>query len=231
MTLHIHRQGRPSSYGPETSHDGGSSKATVEMHQAGSSTQCSLPRPISDYSNVESWTMSLHQWSTQSIHTATTSEDSSTPHPPKRRVPSPDLECKTKFNTRNSRGKLLTFTDRESTLPRKLSGSKAGVYLVELQKRSSGWLGLQLDGSKDAPPTLPITIKAVLQGGAAYKSGLIREGDEVLEVNGASFEKLTLREAVTYMRELPAGKVDMILRDITRGRSLDSCRKRLFEES
>lgn len=202
----------------EMAHEG-SSSVTTEMHLS------TIPSTISDYSNVDSSNMSL-QWSTQSAHTGVTSEGSAL------RLPKQPVshEGKTKFNTRNSLGKLLTFTDNESTLPRKLSGSKAGVYLVELQKRSGGWLGLQLNGSENSPPTSPITIKSVLQGGAAYKSGLIRVGDEVLEVNRASFEKLTLRKAVTYMRELPAGKVVMIMRDVTRGSSLDSCRKRLFEE-
>jgi hypothetical protein len=165
-------------------------------------------------SSVESWRMSL-QWSVGDL-------EGVTPHKRKKSVHG------TKFNTRNSKGELLTFTDSKSTLPRKLSGSKVGVYLVELYKSIGGWLGIQLTGSKDHPPTTPIAIRAVLKGGVAHKSGLISEKDEIIEVNGVSFEDLTLREAVQYIRDLPPGSISMIMRDHRKKRDLDSCRKRLF---
>lgn len=186
-------------------------------------SQHSQSKPISmDYSNVESWRMSL-QWSSQHIQSSGATSDKRTPHPQKRLALGP--QHRTKFNTRNPQGELLTFTDPNCTLPRKLSGSKVGVYLVELQKSHGGWLGLQLKGSKESPPTSPITIRTVLRGGVAHKSGLICKEDEVIEVNGVPLEKLTVGEAVEHMRGLPPGKVTMIMRDHG---DLNSCRKRLF---
>lgn len=198
-------------------------QADTEIHREVS--QHSESKPISvHYSNVESWRMSL-QWSSQNIHSEEIS-DEGTPRPRKRMALS--LQRRTKFKTRNPQGKLMTFTDPDSTLPRKISGSKVGVYLVELQKKHGGWLGLQLNGSKESPPTFPITVRTVLRGGVAYKSGLISEEDEVIEVNGVSFEKLTVVEAVKNLRDLPPGQVTMIMRDQRKSRDLNACRKRLF---
>lgn len=109
-----------------------------------------------------------------------------------------------------SHGELLTFRDKKSTLPRKIKGAKLGVHLVELHKGPTG-LGLQLQGSTN--PETPITVKAVLRGGAAYRSGKIHIGDEIIEVNGTSFEQLNQQEALQVMKDLPQGKVSIILRD------------------
>jgi C-terminal processing protease CtpA/Prc len=107
-------------------------------------------------------------------------------------------------------GEILTFKDRKSTLPRKIKGAKLGVQLVELHKGPTG-LGIQLQGSADAQ--LPITVKAVLRGGPAFRSGKIHVGDQIIEVNGLSFERTTQQEAHKTMKELPQGKVSIILRD------------------
>lgn len=107
-------------------------------------------------------------------------------------------------------GEVLTFTDHKSTLPRKIKGAKFGVQLVELHKGPTG-LGMQIQGSADAQSQ--ITVKAVLRGGSAFRSGKIHAGDEILEVNGTSFEKLSQQEAHKIMKELPQGKVSIILRD------------------
>ncbi len=107
-------------------------------------------------------------------------------------------------------GEVLTFRDKKSTLPRQIKGAKVGVHLVELHKGPTG-LGLQLHGSADS--TTPITVKAVLRGGPAFRSGKIHTGDEIIEVNGTSFESLTMQEAVKAMKSLPQGTVSIILRD------------------
>lgn len=195
-------------------------QAEAQKGQGGS--QQSQAKPISvDYSRVESWRMSL-QWN---IHSGETS-DEGIPRQARQLMLSP--ENKQKFSTRNPQGEIMTFTDTKSTLPRKLPGNKAGVYLVELQKSDGGLLGLQLEGSNKSPSNAPITIKSVLKGGAAYKSGQICEKDEIIEVNGVSFEKITLVDAVEYMRDLPAGEVRMIMRDHRNRWDLNSCRNRLF---
>lgn len=183
----------------------------------GSPSQVSQHKPSSmDYSRIESWRMSL-QWSQQDkeswmLHSPISSRSPLSP------------ESIRKFRTRNPQGDILTFKDPNSTLPRKITGSKVGVYLVELRKEHGGWVGLQLEGD-ESDSAIPITVKVVLKGGAAFKSGRICKGDEVIEVNGVSFESLTIWEAVKYMRGLSTGKVSMIMRE---GRFLNSCRRKLF---
>lgn len=103
-----------------------------------------------------------------------------------------------------------TFRDNKSTLPRKIKGARDGVHLVELHKGPTG-LGLQLQGSVDA--TTPIFVKAVLRGGPAYKCEKIHEGDEIIEVNGISFENISQQDALKAIKSIPQGKVSIILRD------------------
>lgn len=110
----------------------------------------------------------------------------------------------------SAQGEVLTFRGNRSTLPRKIKGAREGVHLVELHKGPTG-LGLQLQGSVDA--TTPIFVKAVLRGGPAYKSDKIHVGDEVIEVNGIPFENMSQQDALKTVKNLPQGKVSMILRD------------------
>ncbi len=100
-------------------------------------------------------------------------------------------------------------TDRK-TLPRQLS-STIGVKVVELQKGPTG-IGMQLQGGKEGA-NVPVTVKSVFPGGAAYKSAKIRKGDVILEANGISFEQISHDEAITTMKGFPQGKVTLILRD------------------
>lgn len=115
---------------------------------------------------------------------------------------------------RSRKHSTWSHRDKTSTLPRQIKGDKAGVHLVELHKGPTG-LGLQLQGSTD--PCTPIRVKAVLSGGTAFKSGKIHEGDELIQVNGTPFENLNLQDALKVMKELPQGKVSIILRDHKQG--------------
>ena len=126
------------------------------------------------------------------------------PQHPRRHVRRPSV---------TAHGEVLTFREKTSTLPRKIKGAKDRVHLVELHKGPTG-LGLQLQGSVDA--STPIFVKAVLKGGPAYKSDKIHKGDEIIEVNGISFENLSQQDALQAIKGLPQGKVSIILRDETR---------------
>lgn len=100
-------------------------------------------------------------------------------------------------------------TDRK-TLPRQLS-STIGVKLVELQKGPTG-IGMQLQGGKEGAD-VPVTVKSIFPGGAAYKSTKIRKGDVILEANGISFEQISHDQAIATMKGFPQGKVTLILRN------------------
>ena len=107
-------------------------------------------------------------------------------------------------------GEVLAFS-KGSTLPRKV-GSKVGVRLVELHKGPTG-LGMQIQGGRDR--SSPITVKMVISGGAAHKSGKIHPGDVILEANSISFENLTHAEAMKTLKGFPQGQVSLIIRDRT----------------
>ena len=111
------------------------------------------------------------------------------------------------------RGQVLTFQSDTSTLPRKISGSKLGVHVVELWKGSRrGWLGMKLRGSSSIEGGAPghITVKDVIRGGPA--DGKVQQGDEVIEVNGVSFADMSIEEAIRHVRRIPGGKVLIIVR-------------------
>ncbi len=87
-----------------------------------------------------------------------------------------------------------------------------GVKVVELHKGPTG-LGMLLKGSRTKDTNVPITVKEVLPGGAAYKSGKISVGDELLEANSVAFEGLDYSEAVNVIKSLPQGTVRLVLLD------------------
>lgn len=95
-----------------------------------------------------------------------------------------------------------------TSLPRDI-GSRLGVKLVELVKGPTG-LGMKIVGGKDQPK--PFIVRDVFSGGSAAKSGQVCKNDQILEVNGQSFDNFTHREAIEYLKSLPPGKVQMLLR-------------------
>ncbi|XP_064607759.1 uncharacterized protein LOC135472268 isoform X2 [Liolophura sinensis] len=83
---------------------------------------------------------------------------------------------------------------------------------VTMSKGVTG-LGFCLEGGTGSPlGDKPILIKRLFKGGAADKCGLLREKDEILEVNGKSFQGLRHYEAWNYLKFLPSGDVKMIIR-------------------
>jgi C-terminal processing protease CtpA/Prc len=99
-------------------------------------------------------------------------------------------------------------TGLTSTLPRDV-GSRRGVKMVELMKGSTG-LGMKIIGGKDQPK--PFVVRDVFPGGPAAKCGKIFPNDQILEVNGKSFDGLIHRDAIKFLQSIPLGKVQVLLR-------------------
>ncbi|NXL65669.1 ZO3 protein, partial [Chordeiles acutipennis] len=83
-------------------------------------------------------------------------------------------------------------------------GYSADSRVVHFVKAKS--VGLRLAGGND----VGIFVSSVQEGSPADSQG-VREGDQILQVNGTSFQNLTREEAVQYLMRLPPGE-DIMLR-------------------
>ncbi|XP_010183479.1 PREDICTED: LOW QUALITY PROTEIN: tight junction protein ZO-3 [Mesitornis unicolor] len=78
-------------------------------------------------------------------------------------------------------------------------GYSADSRVVHFVKAKS--IGLRLAGGND----VGIFVSSVQEGSPAESQG-IREGDQILQVNDTSFQRLTREEAVEYLMSLPPGE-------------------------
>ncbi|XP_058789011.1 pro-interleukin-16-like [Phymastichus coffea] len=83
---------------------------------------------------------------------------------------------------------------------------------VAVYKDGAG-LGFSLEGGRDSPlGDRPLLIKKIFTGGAAEKTGALRAGDHLLEVNKHDVSRLSRIEAWSLMKKLPDGEVNLLVR-------------------
>ena len=76
------------------------------------------------------------------------------------------------------------------------------VKLVRLHKGHGG-LGFTIVGGVGSPlGDLPIMVKDILKDGAAWNNGQLQSGDEILSVNGVSFQGVTQAFALDTLRNI-----------------------------
>lgn len=76
------------------------------------------------------------------------------------------------------------------------------VQVIHLHRGPSG-LGFSIVGGKGSKHgDLPIYVKSVFEEGAAGQDGRLRLGDQILTVNGHSFENVTHKQAVETLKQL-----------------------------
>ncbi|XP_034240983.1 mucin-19-like [Thrips palmi] len=95
------------------------------------------------------------------------------------------------------------------TLPRRPKSMSMSLFTVIFQKGSGHKsLGFSIVGGQDSPKgSLGIFIKTIFEAGQAAAEGTLREGDEILAVNGNPLQGLTHSQAISVFKDIKTGSV------------------------
>jgi C-terminal processing protease CtpA/Prc len=83
------------------------------------------------------------------------------------------------------------------------------VHTIVFEKGSGKkGLGFSVVGGKDSPRgNMGIFVKSIFPGGQAAEMGTLKEGDEILSVNGRGVQGLSHEEAIAEFRNIKSGAV------------------------
>lgn len=95
-------------------------------------------------------------------------------------------------------GRLTGKTKSSSVIQEREQGKKMSIVLI---KSGSQSLGFSLCGGKGSKRgDIGLYIRAIQEGGAAYKDGRMKPGDELVAVNGVSLKDYTHKGAAKHIK-------------------------------
>ncbi|CAJ1062264.1 uncharacterized protein si:dkey-92i15.4 [Xyrichtys novacula] len=98
----------------------------------------------------------------------------------------------------------------KNQVPKETQASEAGQLMCVRLEKNSRDLGFSLEGGVgSSQEDKPLTVQKIFQGGPVEK---VCPGDEVVEIEGVSMVGMRRLEAWTFIRRLPSGPVDVVLR-------------------
>lgn len=107
------------------------------------------------------------------------------------------------YSTSTLRKKSTTESVKEESTKRPSS-----VFVTFRKGPGMKSLGFSIVGGRDSPKgAMGIYVKTIFQQGQAAESGLLKEGDEIVSLNGIQFDNLTHGEAVSIFKNIKKGDV------------------------
>ncbi|GFN83472.1 PDZ domain-containing protein 2-like [Plakobranchus ocellatus] len=109
--------------------------------------------------------------------------------------------------------RLITKNPSSSSLSSKLIRHTPPVTITVHKGTGGKGLGFSVVGGADSPRgNMGIFVRRIFSHGTVAENGLMREGDEILELNGRSLQGLTHQEALSVFRALKKGPVTLTFR-------------------